>query len=62
MTFGSYTVQSSTYGKYSSYKAVDGRISSSCSQTTGKEVPWWTVVLDGVYDIRMLAINGRFCK
>jgi len=64
VAFGRHTKQSSTRGEFSSDRAVDGNMEKgSCSQTTGKEAPWWRVVLDGVYDIKMVAIRAcQGCK
>ena len=59
LAYGRYTRQSSTRGEFSSDKAVDGSMEQeSCSITTGKEAPWWRVVLDGEYDIHMVAIKA----
>ena len=66
---GKFTAQSSTIrknslNKYASNKAADGNLAvymanDSCSQTKGEEVPWWQVVLDGLYEINRVAITNR---
>jgi len=59
LAYRRYTKQSSTRGEFSSDKAVDGSMEQgSCSITTRKERSWWQVVLDGEYDITMVAIKA----
>ncbi|XP_047454127.1 fucolectin-2-like [Mugil cephalus] len=54
---GGKTTQSSTYGTFSSDRAVDG-IYSSCAHTENKSNSWWTIDLLGLYEISCININN----
>jgi len=54
------TQQSTTARRrYSSRRAVDGvKKRGYCTQTSGKDVPWWQVELKAVYVIKEVDISG----
>ena len=58
IALGRFSSQTSTSGLFISDRANDG-FYSTCSQTAVRDVPWWEVKLDGVYEIKKVEIRGN---